>query len=204
MEVVLEPFGDAAWRVRLPEQGDRRALLESLRGVPRVLDAVVCERHALVTFEPAAPPSEATVREAVESAMAAPDQGSAPSEHRIPVRYDGADLDDLARAVKLSRDEVISIHAAPVYVVAAMGFLPGFGYLRGLDARLVVPRRASPRQRVPALSVAVAGPYAGVYPFSSPGGWHLLGAAVGFSPFDALRGATLALGDRVRFVRQSA
>jgi UPF0271 protein len=200
VEVVLEPFGDAAWRVRLPEQGNRRELLDSLRGLPQVLDAVVCERHAMVTFEPAAPPSEASVREAVASALTAPEQGSAPSMHRIPVRYDGADLDDLARAVGLSRDDVVSLHAAPVYVVAAMGFLPGFGYLRGLDARLVVPRRASPRQHVPPLSVAIAGPYTGVYPFSSPGGWHLLGTAVGFSPFDALRGATLALGDRVRFV----
>ena len=86
------------------------------------------------------------------------------------------------------------------YVVAAIGFLPGFAYLRGLDARLVVPRRAAPRTRVEALSVAIAGPYAGVYPFESPGGWNLLGTAVGFSPFDARAGAVLALGDRVRFV----
>jgi KipI family sensor histidine kinase inhibitor len=203
VDLVIEPFGDAAWRVRLPEQGNRRALLESLRGLPQVRDAIVCERHAVVTFEPDAPPQEDRVREAVANALAATNRDLAQQLHVIAVRYDGADLDDLSREVGLSRDEVISLHAAPVYEVAAMGFLPGFAYLRGLDARLVVPRRASPRQRVPALSVAIAGPYAGVYPFSSPGGWHLLGTAVGFAAFDALRGAALALGDRVRFAPES-
>ena len=95
---------------------------------------------------------------------------------------------------------MVALHAASTYVVATIGFLPGFAYLRGLDAHLVLPRRSSPRARVPALAVGIAGPYAGVYPFASPGGWHLLGTAVGFTPFDARRGATLALGDRVRFV----
>jgi len=78
--------------------------------------------------------------------------------------------------------------------------LPGFAYLRALDPRLVLPRRATPRPRVPALSVAIAGPYTGLYPFASPGGWHLLGTAVGFAPFDAHTGAAMSLGDRVRFV----
>ena len=200
MELVLEPFGDAAWRVRLPSVGNRRALLDTLRRLPQVIDAVVCEQHAVVTFEPAAPPEAASFRDAIASALTAPEQGSAPGTHVVRVRYDGADLSELARGIGLPRDELVSLHAGQVYVVAAMGFQPGFGYLRGLDPRLVVPRRASPRHRVPALSVAIAGPYTGVYPFSSPGGWHLVGTAVGFSPFDARLGATLALGDQVRFV----
>lgn len=116
------------------------------------------------------------------------------------VRYDGPDLDEVSRRLATSTAEVVSLHTATTYTVAAIGFQPGFGYLRGLDRRLVLPRRDTPRPRVPALSVAIAGPYTGVYPFASPGGWHLLGTAVDFCPFDAERGAALALGDRVRFV----
>jgi KipI family sensor histidine kinase inhibitor len=131
------------------------------------------------------------------------------------VRYDGEDLDDVARAVGLPRDEVVARHAGAAYVVAFVGFLPGFAYLAGLDERLRLPRRESPRPRVPANSVAIAGPYAGVYPFASPGGWHLLGTAIGrktdgraetvrFSAFDPSTGAALALGDTVRFVAAGA
>jgi KipI family sensor histidine kinase inhibitor len=78
--------------------------------------------------------------------------------------------------------------------------MPGFAYLRGLDPRLVIPRRATPRPRVPAGAVAIGGPYTGVYPLASPGGWHLLGTAIGAALFDVRSGATLALGDRVTFV----
>jgi KipI family sensor histidine kinase inhibitor len=100
----------------------------------------------------------------------------------------------------MARAEVVAAHSAPTYVVVTLGFQPGFAYLRGIDPRLVLPRRATPRPRVPALSVAIAGPYAGVYPFESPGGWHLLGTAIDFVPFDPEHGAALAVGDRVRFV----
>jgi UPF0271 protein len=198
---VLEPFGDAAWRARLPEAGSRRAVLAALRALPRVVDAVVSEHHALVTFAPDDPP--AGVAEAIERALAAPEGSTVPvQEHTVHVRYDGPDLDEVARTAGVTPDEVCALHAGRVYEVSVVGFLPGFAYLRGLDPRLVVARRPSPRPRVPALSVAVAGPYTGVYPFASPGGWNLLGTAVGFVPFDAARGALLALGDRVRFVRE--
>jgi UPF0271 protein len=118
------------------------------------------------------------------------------------VRYGGPDLEELAHAAGIPPAEVISLHADRTYVVAAIGFLPGFAYLRGLDTRLVMARRRSPRPRIAALSVGVAGPYTGVYPFASPGGWNIIGVAVGFSPFDVRVGAALALGDRVAFVRE--
>jgi UPF0271 protein len=201
VRVALEPFGDAAWRARLPEAGSRRAVLAALRAVPRVLDAVVSEDHALVTFAPDAPPEG--IADAIERALAAPDPSAASArEHTVRVRYDGLDLEEVGRAAGVSPGAVAELHAGRVYEVAVVGFQPGFAYLRGLDPRLVVARRASPRPRVPALSVAVAGPYTGVYPFASPGGWNLLGTAVGFAPFDAARGALLAVGDRVRFVRE--
>jgi UPF0271 protein len=195
----LERFGDAGLRARLPEEADPRALLEELRALPHVVDAVVTERHALVAFDPGLPPLD--VADAIARALSEPSPATAPSEHRIHVRYDGADLDEVAAMTRLSRAEVIAIHSQSAYVVAAVGFLPGFAYLRGTDGRLIVPRRERPRPRVEPLSVAIAGPYTGVYPFPSPGGWNLVGTAVGFAPFDPRSGATLALGDRVRFVR---
>jgi UPF0271 protein len=198
MRIALEPFGDAALRARLPEGAPSRAIFESLKALPGVVDAVVTERHALVTFEPAAPPRG--VGEAIDRALLAPESAAAPRTHAIGVRYDGPDLDDVTRATGLTRAEVVARHVQATYVVAAIGFMPGFAYLRGLDARLVLPRRPAPRPRVPAGSVAIAGPYTGVYPLASPGGWHLLGTAVAASLFDAHAGATLALGDRVTFV----
>ena len=194
-------MGDAAWRLRLPSSLDGRALLQRLKGLPGVIDAVVCEEHAVVTFDPHARPDDRALHEVVErTASAAPPGPDAATLHLVRVRYDGEDLEEVSRRTRLPVAEVIATHSTPTYVVATIGFLPGFGYLRGLDPRLVVPRRDAPRLRVPALSVAMAGPYTGVYPFVSPGGWHLLGTAVDFSPFDVERGAALALGDRVRFV----
>ena len=195
---MLEPFGDAALRARLPEGAPARAVFDALRALPGVVDAVVTERHALVTFDPAAPPGG--VGEAIERALSAPLSTAQPRSHAIAVRYDGPDVAVVARAARMTPGEVLARHAQAVYVVAAIGFMPGFAYLRGLDPRLVLPRRATPRPRVPAGAVAIAGPYTGIYPFSSPGGWHLLGTAAGAPLFDARSGAALALGDRVTFV----
>ena len=196
--IELQPFGDAALRARLPDDVDARSLLRALRALPGVIDAVVTERHALVTFEPPFWPE--SVAEAIVASVGARASTSAPQPITIAVRYDGEDLADVAAAAGLAPPEVVALHGAREYVVAAVGFMPGFAYLRGLDPRLRVPRRSTPRPRVPALAVAIAGPYSGVYPFASPGGWNLLGTAVGFSAFDATAGARLSLGDRVRFV----
>ena len=197
--MTLEPFGDSAWRVPLATCPDPRALLDALRSIPHVVDAVVAEEHALVAFDATCPPSREDVDAAVGRALG-PVTRALGAEHTVPVRYDGPDLEEVARETRMTVHEVVVLHAESTYVVATVGFLPGFAYLRGLDARLVLPRRSTPRARVPALAVGIAGPYAGIYPFASPGGWHLLGTAVGFTPFDARTGATLALGDRVRFV----
>jgi UPF0271 protein len=203
--VRIEPFGDGALRIRLPENVDGAALLRVLCAQPGVVDAVVTERHALVTFDPSARPDaldgaiEAAVGGAAHGTSATTAATTLARTHTIGVRYDGDDLDAVAAAAGLDRAAAIAIHSGAVYTVAAIGFLPGFAYLRGLDPRLVLPRRPVPRPRVAALSVAIAGPYAGVYPLASPGGWHLLGTAVGFAPFSADAGAALALGDRVVF-----
>jgi KipI family sensor histidine kinase inhibitor len=119
----------------------------------------------------------------------------------IPVRYDGPDLADVAAHWGVPEREVARIHGATEFRVAFCGFAPGFGYLTGLPPRYDVPRRATPRTAVPAGSVALAGPYTGVYPRSSPGGWQLIGTTDTVL-WDHARvpAALLSPGTRVRFV----
>ncbi|MGC0342287.1 5-oxoprolinase subunit PxpB [Streptomyces sp. SLBN-8D4] len=119
----------------------------------------------------------------------------------LPMRYDGPDLADVAAHWGVSTEEVVRIHAGTEFTVAFCGFAPGFGYLTGLPDRYDVPRRATPRTAVPAGSVALAGPYTGVYPRSSPGGWQLIGTtdAVLWNHTRA-PAALLSPGTRVRFV----
>ncbi|MFE9820741.1 allophanate hydrolase subunit 1 [Streptomyces sp. NPDC005791] len=121
----------------------------------------------------------------------------------IRVVYDGPDLAEVAEAWGVAVEEVPRIHARTQFRVAFCGFAPGFGYLTGLPAHLSVERRATPRTRVPAGSLALAGPYTGVYPRPSPGGWQLIGRMPepealwdpGRQP-----AALLGPGARVRFV----
>ena len=121
--------------------------------------------------------------------------------HRIDVAYDGPDLGEVAETLGMSRADVVDLHAGREYVARIVGFLPGFAYLGPVDGRLVVPRRGAPRPRVPARSVAIAAGYTAIYPLASPGGWSLLGRALGPAPFDPRRDppALLAPGDRVVF-----
>lgn len=123
----------------------------------------------------------------------------------LPVVYDGADLADVARLAGLSEDEVVTRHTAAEYTVAFLGFAPGFPYLLGLDPALHVPRLDTPRSRVPAGSVGLAGEQTGIYTTATPGGWRLLGRTL-VRLFDAGRSppALLAPGDRVRFAVATA
>lgn len=93
----------------------------------------------------------------------------------VPVIYDGEDLEHVCKTIGLTKSEFVEVHTAPLYRVYMMGFLPGFAYLGGMDKRLAVPRRDSPRLKVPAGSVGIAGEQTGIYPLDSPGGWQLIG-----------------------------
>ena len=93
----------------------------------------------------------------------------------IDVVYDGPDIAELASAARVSVDDVVRLHVTGTYEVAFCGFSPGFGYLRGVDRRLHVPRRSTPRVSVPTGSIGVAAGYTCVYPSPSPGGWYLNG-----------------------------
>jgi KipI family sensor histidine kinase inhibitor len=121
----------------------------------------------------------------------------------IPVCYDGPDLDYVAEQWQVSAAEAISLHSGFEYFVAFCGFAPGFAYLTGLPQQYQLPRRSTPRTAVPTGSVAVAGPYTGVYPRTSPGGWHLLGRTdAPLWDLDRPDPALLVPGTRVRFEAQ--
>ncbi|MCC6648666.1 MAG: carboxyltransferase domain-containing protein [Polyangiaceae bacterium] len=121
--------------------------------------------------------------------------------HELPVVYDGADTEELAAALGATPRELMALHSGAETTVELVGFMPGFAYLAGLPAELHVPRRATPRARVEAGSVGVAGGWGGVYPSASPGGWRIVGRTVA-DQFDAAREvpARFSIGDRVRFV----
>jgi len=118
----------------------------------------------------------------------------------VPTVYDGADLDEVAERWGMSREAAVRRHTGIEFRAAFCGFAPGFAYLTGLPEGLRVPRRAEPRTKVPAGSVALAGEYAAVYPAASPGGWQLIGRT-GMRLFDlaASPPAVLTPGTRVRF-----
>jgi inhibitor of KinA len=132
------------------------------------------------------------------------DLGEAEGEIKeVPVCYGGAfgpDIGEVAAFHGISADVVITLHAAPVYLVYMIGFTPGFAYLGGLDERLHTPRKNEPRKVVAAGSVGIADRQTGIYPIESPGGWQLIGKTP-VKLFDLGREAPLLLqaGDRVRF-----
>lgn len=119
----------------------------------------------------------------------------------LPVVYDGPDLGDVAGLWGTTADAVATQLRQLEFRVAFSGFAPGFGYLTGLPQELAVPRRDTPRTRVPAGSVGMAGRYVGAYPRVSPGGWQLVGTVVDIALWDAERDppALLMPGTRVRF-----
>jgi UPF0271 protein len=188
-------LGDGAVRVALPATCDPREAFARVTSVSGVTDVVVTERHlaAYGVFD------EADVARAIAASTGADRVAAAPRSHVVRARYDGADLGEVAEVLRLDPREVVRRHVASTYRVRMMGFLPGFAYLGPLDPSLVVPRRASPRARIEPFAIGIAAEYTGVYPFASPGGWNLIARALDVTLFDAERGATLALGDSVRF-----
>lgn len=181
-DAVLLEFSDPADRWRIE--------------VPQAIDSVVGARTVLVRFDPV----EHSAASVVEAVTWTSGPASAGREHVIDVIYDGPDLTDLAERTGLSVAAVIQRHSVGVYTCEFCGFAPGFAYLSGLDPALTSPRRASPRPRVPAGSVAVAGDYTAVYPTASPGGWQLLGRT-DTRLFDPVADppALIRPGDTVRF-----
>jgi KipI family sensor histidine kinase inhibitor len=174
-----------------------------------VVETVPSMRALLVIYDPLTV-ARAELQPAIEGLLA----GGLMAEGKarrvtLPCCYDdpefAPDLADVAQRTGISPDHVIQLHLASEFRVYVLGFMPGLAYMAGLEAKLHLPRRASPRVRVPAQSVAIATEMTTIYPFESPGGWHLIGRTP-VAMFDARRSeqpVTLAPGDAVRFRRIS-
>jgi KipI family sensor histidine kinase inhibitor len=157
--------------------------------LPGLVDAVTGARTLLLVAESRAALAgiRARAHEALREVVGQPGQddasegalelsaGSSADVLEILVRYDGPDLAAVAELTGLSADELVAAHTGRPWLVGFAGFAPGFAYLVGGDRRLQVPRRATPRTRVPAGAVGLAGEFSGVYPRASPGGWQLIG-----------------------------
>jgi len=222
---TIVPIGDAAILITLDPPVDparsawaqavAAALESARRGTPALGRPVPALASVLVPFDPlgidladatdvarAAVTAVGAVWPAAVGPAASDPDGRPPIE--IPVRYggpDGPDLDEVAALHGVRPADVIELHASARYHVLFIGFAPGFGYLGGLPAALATPRRASPRERVPAGSVGIAGEQTAVYPLAMPGGWQLIGRteAVLFDPTHT-DPALLRPGAEVRFV----
>jgi KipI family sensor histidine kinase inhibitor len=188
------PLGDRAIRFARPARS-ARTIVRAVREWPGVIDVVVA-RHDVAAYFAHAPAIDPAWLDALASAPDAPEPGR---DIALRARYDGPDLEAVATMTGRHPDDVRALHAAATYTVETMGFAPGFAYLTGLPPALELPRRTTPRTRVPAGTIAIAGLQTAVYPFDSPGGWHLIGSVVDARMFGP-DGPLLQLGDRVRFV----
>jgi KipI family sensor histidine kinase inhibitor len=177
---VIRDYGDCALLLECESTAEVLAWTSVLRAaeLPGVLDVVPAARTVLVKL--AGPRYQAPTRQRLgRLRVDAEDVTQEPVDGRadvvIDVVYDGADLVEVGRLTGLDPAGVIAAHTAALWRVGFGGFAPGFAYLVGGDPRLVVPRRAEPRTRVPAGAVGLAGEFSGVYPRESPGGWQLIG-----------------------------
>lgn len=180
---------------------NRRALTlaRSIRGRhDEVLDVVPGARTVLVVLAPGAQPPGALLDDLAAPVEPRETRGA---RHEVLVTYDAPDTDAVAERHGLTRNELIDLHSSASYTVAFTGFAPGFPYLLGLPERLHTPRFATPRKKVRAGSVAIAGPFAGIYPRETPGGWRLIGHTDA-TLFDTTKRPPSVMnpGDGVRFV----
>ena len=182
-----------------------RALDEALRASPFAgyQEAIPSYRSLLVFYEPSSITFD-DARKHVDELVTSLDPSKLPTPplKEVPTVYDGEDLDDVSRQTGLSSEDVIRLHSETEYRVYMVGFTPGFAYMGLTDPKLDLRRRATPRIRVPAGSVAIAMGQTGIYPSEVPGGWHLLGRAEHRTLFDptAMPPSFFASGDRVKFV----
>ena len=191
--------------VELPDLDAVLALQAALAAdpVPGVAEVIPAARTLMIRS--ARRPADARLAAEVLARQGRPAAAPQGPEVEIPVTYDGADLAEVATLMQRSPAAVIAAHQAAAWQVAFCGFAPGFAYLTCDDPAFDLPRRASPRARIPAGSVALAGRFSGIYPTASPGGWQLIGSTT-LPMWDITRDppAILPPGARVRFVARNA
>jgi len=204
--VRISPLGDAALLAELGSRLDTAlntraiALAAALRKRRDVRQVVAGYTGVTVHFDP----EQATVESlgaAIKRLAGKHPKMEVPGRlHRIPVIYDGEDLDEAAHALGITRDELVAKHVRPIYRVFLVGFVPGWAYLGPLPEDMYLPRRQTPRMQVPAQSVAIAGRQTGIYPLPTPGGWHLIGrTSVRLFLPDSDPPCLFRAGDRVKF-----
>jgi inhibitor of KinA len=204
--VRIAPLGDAALLVELGQRVDT-ALNTRALALAAALDKRRDVREAVPGYASVAvhyDPEQVTYRglaAAVRRLMDAKPAPALPGRlHRIPVTYDGPDLEATAAALRLTMGEVVRLHTEPTYRCFMIGFAPGWAYLGPLPEALRLPRRRVPRTHVPAGSVAMAGQQTGIYPLPTPGGWHLIGrTSVRMFLAQSDPPSLLRTGDRVKF-----
>ena len=206
VSVKVYPLGDTALLAELGTRLDTAlntraiALASALKKRRDVRQAVAAHATVTVQFDPEHVTLDALTAAIRRLAKKRPPLDEPGRLHRIPVVYDGPDLDEAAARLRLSRERVVELHARPIYRVFLVGFVPGWAYLGPLADELVLPRRDEPRTRVPAGSVAIANQETGIYPFDSPGGWHLIGrTSIKLFHPDADPPSVFRAGDRVKF-----
>jgi KipI family sensor histidine kinase inhibitor len=209
--VTIRPASDRSLLISFGEEisaGVHRQVFQlthALEGAPGILNLHPAFASVLVEFDPRRR-THADVEQLIRERQAsASERDTGPARTvEIPVRYGGEagpDLEDVARHTGFAAGRVVELFAAVEYVVYFVGFATCFPYLGGLPPELATPRLSAPRKQVPAGSVAIGGPQAGVYPLPSPGGWRLIGRTDLrlFDPAGEPPGR-LQMGDRVRFV----
>lgn len=179
------------------------AVAARMLAIDGVLESVPGMNNLMIVFDPLAIAPDAVERQLLEAWQTVTPDAVAGRDIDIPVVYGGSDGEDLAALADhagLSIDEVVRRHSQAVYSVAAVGAMPGFTYLSGLDPQLALARRAVPRMKVQVGSVIIGGAQVGIMPCTAPSGWHIIGKT-DFSLFDPLRDPPAACkpGDRVRF-----
>jgi len=206
VRVRVHPLGDTALIAELGTRLDTAlntraiALASALKKRRDVRQAVPAHGNVTVQFDPDQITHEALAAAIRRLATKRPPVEEPGRLHRIPVVYDGPDLEIVAAALGLPAARVVELHSRPIYRVFLVGFVPGWAYLGPLPDELVLARRAVPRTLVPAGSVAIAGQETGIYPLASPGGWHLIGRSTVklFLP-DSDPPSLFRVGDRVKF-----
>ena len=212
MPFQIRPAGDSAlvvefeWRVDPAINARVIALADAVRAEAHagVRDVVSTYCSVSVYFDPLRTNLDALMAALARQAATAVGLANAhPTPTVVPVCYGGEhgpDLEEVARFASCSPEEVVRLHTAVVYRVYMLGFVSGFAYLGRVDARIAMPRRQSPRLRVPTGSVGIAGVQTGVYPTETPGGWRLIGRTP-LRPFSADREPPFLFkpGDAVTF-----
>lgn len=198
----IHAYGRGALLVELGTLGEVLGLhMELRRNPPRgLVETVPAARTLLVSFDPRTT-TPAAIASEVRGRRVVGQRFEVGAEVEIPVRYDGVDLDEVARLTSCAPADLVRRHLARTYVVALIGFAPGFYFLAGGDESLAVPRRPAPRTEVPQGAVGLAGEFTGIYPRTGPGGWQIIGRTSA-SLWHPRRtpSARLAVGTRVRFL----